>query len=353
MTTSTFDTSLIQSIERQLACPPEEQDLDWLKRSLQTAVELELSTIPPYLCGLWSIENSSDQSSAEAAETIWEIVRDEMFHAALACNLLTAIGGTPDVTRVPGYPCELPGIDRDRLRVYLGGLTREYVQDVFMAIELPEQLWPADRQARTIGEFYDAVESVIRTRPDILPPVTKARQYERNGFPDLPLVDTYQTALKVITRIKEEGEGSRTPPDETPEVLPHYYRFGALVNGRRYVRKPDGKWDYVGAKVPFPTKVYPMMPVPDGGWQNTSGEVADNLKKFDVQYKKTLTELNAVWRESDTAKQNTHFSASVRAMREMGKHAKALMRTPLPGLMLGNYGPDFRPFPIRTEGSHR
>ncbi|MFD9499908.1 ferritin-like domain-containing protein [Streptomyces sp. NPDC060035] len=33
----------------------EERNAQWLKGSFQQAVLLELATIPPYLCGLWSI----------------------------------------------------------------------------------------------------------------------------------------------------------------------------------------------------------------------------------------------------------------------------------------------------------
>jgi hypothetical protein len=37
--------------------PVERRDAAWLRESLQQAVLLELATLPPYLCGLWSIED--------------------------------------------------------------------------------------------------------------------------------------------------------------------------------------------------------------------------------------------------------------------------------------------------------
>lgn len=39
--------------------PAQEHDKNWLKEGLQAAVELELATIPVYLCGMWSIQEQS------------------------------------------------------------------------------------------------------------------------------------------------------------------------------------------------------------------------------------------------------------------------------------------------------
>jgi hypothetical protein len=59
-----------------------------LQDALQTAMQLEFSTIPPYLCAQWSID--SDPSGV--ADMIENIVVQEMYHFALAGNMLTAIG---------------------------------------------------------------------------------------------------------------------------------------------------------------------------------------------------------------------------------------------------------------------
>src|SRR5262245_7093514 len=80
-----------------------------LKDALQTAMQLEFSTIPPYLCAQWSI--SSDPSGV--AGMIENIVLQEMYHFALAGNMLTAIGGVPSIANaafIPRYPTDLlPG----------------------------------------------------------------------------------------------------------------------------------------------------------------------------------------------------------------------------------------------------
>ncbi|HEX3993767.1 MAG TPA: ferritin-like domain-containing protein, partial [Acetobacteraceae bacterium] len=74
-----------------------------LQEALQTAMQLEFATIPPYLCAQWSI--TADPSNV--APMIEDIVIQEMEHFALAGNILTAINGKPAVNNaafVPHYP---------------------------------------------------------------------------------------------------------------------------------------------------------------------------------------------------------------------------------------------------------
>ncbi len=78
--------------------PPNLRDTSWLQSSLQSAIELELSTIPVYLCGLWSIQSDP---SGTASGLIRSVVWEEMLHMGIACNLLTALGTAPQI--VSGY----------------------------------------------------------------------------------------------------------------------------------------------------------------------------------------------------------------------------------------------------------
>ena len=80
-----------------------------LQEALQLAIQLEFATIPPYLCAHWSI----DSDPGKVAQMIETIVVQEMFHFALAGNMLSAIGGTPSIANpafIPSYPTTvLPG----------------------------------------------------------------------------------------------------------------------------------------------------------------------------------------------------------------------------------------------------
>ena len=111
-------------------------DLGQLRTALQTAIELEHSTIPPYLCALYSLRAGSN---LEVAELIESVVMEEMLHLVLAANVLNAIGGAPSIANpgfVPRYPCTLPHSD-GRLVVHLRRFSREAV-DTFLRIERPE-----------------------------------------------------------------------------------------------------------------------------------------------------------------------------------------------------------------------
>ena len=78
--------------------------LEDLRGHLQIAIEVEHSTIPPYPCALYSIEEGSNLA---AAQIIKSVVLEEMLHMILTANVLNAIGGSPRLSHpefVPGYP---------------------------------------------------------------------------------------------------------------------------------------------------------------------------------------------------------------------------------------------------------
>src|SRR5947208_7015907 len=115
-------------------------DLASLRSALQLAIELEHSTIPPYLCALFSIMPGRNR---EVASIIRSVVIQEMLHMALACNLLNAVGGEPLIDHasfVPKYPGHLPAGLRPELTVGLRRCSKEQIAEVFMSIEEPEEV---------------------------------------------------------------------------------------------------------------------------------------------------------------------------------------------------------------------
>ncbi len=63
-----------------------------LRDHLQYAIGLELTTIPAYLCALYTIVPGANTAAYEVIESV---VLEEMLHMALAANVLNAIGGAP------------------------------------------------------------------------------------------------------------------------------------------------------------------------------------------------------------------------------------------------------------------
>jgi len=318
----------LMSIRELMSVPRASHDIVWLKRSLQAAIELELATIPPYLCAVWSIKDPS----GDVYDRILRIVLQEMLHMGLACNMLTTIGETPAInsrSTVPTYPGPLPGGVRPQLTIALQGLSKEVVRDVFMEIEYPENGPIAHSLAETftsIGEFYDAILDAFKTLPPAS--ITGARQLASGGI-GLTKITTLALVESAILKIKEQGEGTdQSPFSDFPGELAHYYKFGEIYHGQTFVKGTDGKWDYKGTPVPFPD-VFPMSPVPAGGYPESHD--------FDLLFTAMVGSLQDAWASGNQAK----LSAGVSKMFSLGDAAQKLMQKPLPGGQ-GNFGPSFR-----------
>lgn len=247
-----------------------------LHEFVQSALELEHSTIPPYLTAYYTLRPGTNDDIAAAVRGV---VIEEMLHMMIAANLLLALGGRPRIADpgfVPDYPTLLPMSVGDSLVVGLAPYSPALVRDVFMRIEEPEQplefpTGPAiagDETFATIGQFYEALrEKVVDLGEEAFVGDPLAQVVDRTWFPAdqlFPIVDV-DTAVRALALVVEEGEGTtRSPLDEEGEPA-HYYRFAELSHGRRLV--PDvavaGGFSFSGPTVPFdPQGVWPMPPNP-------------------------------------------------------------------------------------------
>jgi ferritin-like protein len=323
-------------IIRLMQVSPDQRDEQWIKTSLQAAIALELSTIPPYLCGLWSIKNSAEA----AAQLIRGVVLDEMFHLGLVCNMLSAIGGTPRiVTAAPAYPGPLPGGVHPQLIVYLSGLTSTYIREVFMEIEMPEHplaFATLEEEFPTIGAFYDALREAFR---QVQPTISMNNQLSQKGIGrnDLEPIKDLAGVEDSIALIKEQGEGTSTSPDDPQAAgeFAHYYKFGEIYHGHE-LQQVNGKWEFTGDVVPFPD-VYPMGVVPAGGWPHPDSEVQGLLQTFNADYTTLLQNLEKAWAAGD----KSALSSAIGKMFSLKNTVDELMKTPLPSGD-GSYGPEFR-----------
>jgi Ferritin-like len=345
------------SVAELNAMPDEQLGVDWLRVALRQALALELATIPPYSCGLWSIV---DKRAGDAVyRPIREVLFDEMSHFALVGNMLAAIGGTPEPVAVaPSYPGRLPGGVRPELEVRLSGLTRASL-DMYSQIEEPDQpivAIAADEGGNSIGAFLRKIERVFRTLdPAEIRPV---RQIEfdlsaRHGNKIVAMTDL-DTVLHSLEIIAEQGEGTTSSPENPfplePGELSHFYVFRELYHGRRLERDARGMWTFTGDLVALP-RTYAAAEVPAGGWcadqYNAPPALAvkDALDGFNLSYSDMLREFQAAWAADEPGERAGHVDTAIRSMAEMRDQAREIMRIPLPDGSGWHYCPEFRYVP--------
>lgn len=259
------------------------KSLDELRAHLQLAIGVELTTIPAYLCALYSIREGENTA---AVETIQSVVLEEMLHMALAANVLNGIGGVPStgpiegagVRPIPVYPTKVPFISKIP-EIHLDRFSPQAL-DMFIAIELPAgggQTTEGGDDYDSIGSFYDAIEQGLRDLCDagVFEEARRSRagcqvspHHYYGGAGRLVEVTDLESALWAIDEIVREGEGApekilsqtiedhvdaaRAPVEITgvPEdysvddhdrlpfgwkMYSHYARFKEIRAGRRYL----------------------------------------------------------------------------------------------------------------------
>ncbi len=251
------------------------QSIEDIYALVQTAIDLEFSTLPPYLYAKFAIP---DGMNPAAADRLQAIVGQEMIHMCLACNIMNALGGTVGINP-PTYPGPLPGDVGGKLQVHLYTFSEAAMQQG-MAIETPEYpiefpvLKAPGAEAEgpvTIGQFYAKLDAALSQ----LPPdawtanhnqIGDAQFFQGQLFP----VNNYDDAHQAISDIVSEGEG--TPqvggeggsPLDFENELAHYYRFEEIYRNQMLV-KADNKQGY-GWNGPLGvdwTAVYPAINDPE------------------------------------------------------------------------------------------
>ena len=234
-----------------------------LKRDLQTAIEVEHSTIPLYLYAMYSIKPGTNTKAYNLIKTI---VIEEMVHITLAANILNAIGGDPNFVHerfIPVYPRPMPGGLHPELVLRLEPLTKTLLKEVFMVVEEPREAPIVEEDTEehnlTIGAFYRWIRTqliILDRRGGLFIPDT-SRQIDGTYFPSdarvraFPVTDL-DSALRAIDLILSEGEGSSMtdPTDFTGNDMAHYYKFAEIYHGQGLVR--TGKnWTFKGKKSQF------------------------------------------------------------------------------------------------------
>lgn len=322
--------------------------IEGLRSALQNAIELEHSTIPPYLYVLYSLKPGTN---LEIAGLVKSIVLQEMLHMALDCNVLNAVGGTPkidDPAFIPKYPGPLPGGVESELIVPLAPFSKQLVKDKFMVIEEPEdplhfpvvKLALAEAQPVTIGQFYTGIIQQIKelaAKGNIFSGDSK-RQLT-TGFPSLQTIHVHDaaSAIQAVNMIVEQGEGTKTSPLDPEHEPAHYYRFAEIYQGKMLIPNSDhspGAPEYVygGQNIPFDSaNVWPVITNPDSK-SYPPGSKARNLNDtFNYTYTSLLKSLQLVF-----SGEPDRLGPAIGLMESMKEQALTMMATQLvPGQTIG------------------
>lgn len=308
------------TVSQHLSVAGKNRDLDWIKKALQFAVELEHSTLPLYLSGMFSLETQNYTTY----NLIRSVVMEEMVHMAIACNILSAIGGRPEIKNInPGFPRKgLPGNAEPDLQAVLAKLSKNQLEN-YLRVEMPDFLLPEEYRKEeypTIGSMYNSILKAIEANADEIRNAVKSGGSSNQvgddiGFTTItysPGQDPLKDIISGIHEILDQGEGaiSRTmhagiASESEPS---HYTRFAEIYYGHRYQQvHPPSKLSrenvasfFSGYEVPFPEVVNVLM-VPKDGYESLLNKDPDgkkvrkNIQAFDDTYTAIMNALELMW----------------------------------------------------------
>jgi len=288
---------------------------------LKTAMAVELTTIPLYLCAIYSIIDGKD---LEAYKKILIISKQEMLHLTLAGNMLLAIGRSQalyDRDFIPTYPDQ---IFYDKVDVKLGPADEKTLKS-FVQIERPHQprrIAPRIllESYKSIGHFYEHVEKGIKALcPEGSEPCALFRHNHDKQFGDTEIfkhsgqvtVTDRASGLAALEKIVVQGEGAH--PDDPNS---HYNIFKRFLDEHETWECHDYLED------PKTTK-YESTPL-----------VHKLSLAFDALYCYLLQTIDRTWqtsRNGETAALRTHLVANIRnIMLIMTRLAEILVAQKLP-----------------------
>jgi hypothetical protein len=254
-----------------------------LAELLTEAAELEHGVLCQYLFAAFSMKRTPDEGVTwQQLElmrgwrtSIMLVARQEMEHLGYVCNLLTAIGEAPYLTR-PNFPL---GARHYPMKVPFK--LERFGHDAlkrFILFEIPQQLDSAEQQEleralpgvaveehQTIGELYEKVGELFAAGgPELFvgPPSAQIEDVQIRGLRGVgaggPIYDlriepvtNVETAQAAVKQIIEEGEG--TPESKQTS---HFLRFCRLAEELAKAQAADPSFEPARAVVSDPDRAH-------------------------------------------------------------------------------------------------
>jgi len=323
-----------------LGVAPEKRDMAWLMEALQSAIALEHATLPLYLSAMFSLQVQG--------YTVYNLIRgvsmEEMVHMAIACNIVAALGGTPQIAKLsPQFPSNgLPGGAEPDLHVVLAKVSKKQIRN-FMRLEVPAFLLDPKYKTETyptIAKLYAAIRGAIESNADAIRAAMKKGGASNQvgddiGFTTItytegqdPLPQLYDALDEIV--LQGEGSPSRTlHADQFEGEESHYAKYAEIYYGRRYSR-PQGhvvltseteKQFFEGYPIQ-PPEVENMLMVPSDGYEAAlkadpnGATVEAAMTVFDQAYTAIMSDLEAMW-NGPSDQSWPKFGAAVGAMGDL------------------------------------
>jgi hypothetical protein len=337
-----------------------------LYKLLQTAFELELGTLPPYLTAIMSIKPGQNKA---AANIIHQIAMEEMLHLLLVGNLMAAVGGSVEMNKdtLPTYPLRLKfdaeNTFQDReFDVNLACLSEETLV-TFTKIEQPRD-WEAQHPRLlvaaievpeyTVGAFYNKVGNTLQElcgefgEDKVFQPKdqTQANQAFYWWGRGKPIVVTgLQSALTALNTIVQQGEGASIahletldkPFDNSADYSAHFFRFREVLFGRRYAEtdrpraQPSG--DLLGVSFAADA-VFPTITNPKGESYASGSTLARLNFEFNRRYSLMLCQVAEAFNGTPKAM----YTAIMNGMHGLMPIAAQMVAMPIEGDAQGRTG---------------
>ena len=326
-----------------------ENKLYTIQEKLQKAIELELTTIPPYLTAMYSIKKDTNN---QVSNVIRSVFMEEMLHMVLAANLLISVGGKVKlgINNIPSYPCRLmfKGKEfRDReFDINLGALSKENLE-IFLKIELPDFLSDVKLleikkviiPGYTIGEFYNGIKNdLTQLVEEYGNDKVFSGKYEHQLTEDyfwkargkISIVKNLQDAINAIDLIIEQGEGATISANKITQELyqAHYFKFSEIYHERFYSPDDDPSLPPTGSTFPVDYgNIYPIKTNCKSTDFNEQPELKNLNDRFNYNYSLMLSQLE----EGFNGNPKVFYTAIMNGMHNLSPLAIAMMQTPIDG----------------------
>lgn len=331
---------------------------------LQLALELEWSTLPPYLVALLSIKQPKNR---EAADLIRGVAMEEMLHLALVANVMNAVGGTPKLGRdnCPSYPLQMTFEGRTfadrRFAINLAPFSKDAIA-TFMKIEQPQEprietaalREEIEVPAPTIGEFYAGIVALLEELDAALPGALftgdPARQLEADYFwaggGSIVTVTDLVTAKQALAIVIEQGEGAWPWSQDAfshtagePLAMGHYYRFAEIFYARHYLSSDDPAGSPTGEALDVDyAGVFPIRKNPKGADYPAGSKAASLNDAFNRRYTMMMRQLE----QAVNGDPKSLYTAIMNGMHGLTSTAREMMATPITGAAVETACPTFQ-----------